>query len=212
MRKRLPLAPASVLVLAGALLLTATAAHADGHSSPTTSKGEGLNFDFFGDSTKSSPPDAKCQAELDAKVKRRRRMLQAHQAFGFITLGLLGATLVVGQINYDDKFSRDGTYSGVYQLPHLGLAAASAATFMTTGLLALLAPNPYAKPIKADAALVHKVMMGLATAGMVTQLILGPISSSREGKLEQRDFALGHLAMGYATFVLMAAGALAYVF
>ena len=54
--------------------------------------------------------------------------------------------------------------------------------------------------------------MILATAGMVTQMVLGPITASYEGKQEQRNLALGHLITGYATYGFMTAGVLAFVF
>ncbi len=175
------------------------------------------DFDF--DLTPTRPPSAEekaAQAEkaarLDRAVKTRRAVLRAHQGFGFATLALMAVTLVLGQLNYQDKFSRDGEYTRVYQEPHLALAVGSAALFATTGILALSAPNPYPKPIKADAALAHKLLMACATAGMVTQLVLGPIAATKGGQLGERDFATAHLAVGYSTFALMAAGVLSYVF
>ena len=85
-------------------------------------------------------------------------------------------------------------------------------SFATTGILAVAAPNPFARKLKADRALFHKVMMTLATAGMVAQLIMGPVSTSLDGNLSQRNLALGHLVTGYATWAAMASGMLAFVF
>jgi len=151
------------------------------------------------------------QEELTRKVQSRRRILQAHQALGFVTLAGLAATLVIGQLNYQDKYGGGGD-TGRFYPAHLGLAASTTALFATTGILALAAPNPYPKPVRFDAALVHKLSMALATAGMVAQSVLGPITASREGKLDQRDWALAHLVTGYATFGFMATGVLAFVF
>jgi hypothetical protein len=179
--------------------------------------GADLNFDLFGDQAKPgvSPVESeakmKLQLQLDRKVKLRRNMLQAHQAIGFATLGLLAATLVIGTLNYVDKYG-GGDDTGKYYNYHLGLASVSSATFATTGILALAAPNPYPKPIKLDAALAHKVFMALATAAFAAELVLGPVTMAREGKLDQRDYALSHLIVGYGAFGFMAAGTLAYVF
>lgn len=174
-----------------------------------------LDFDLMGDAAQAnaqkSPEELKKQAEIDRKVKLRRSLLKAHQGMGFATWALLAATLVIGQLNYLDKFG-GGDHSEVYQVPHLTLGIGTTAAFATTGILALAAPNPYPKPIKADAALLHKVSMALATAGMVAQMILGPISASQGGKLLQRDLALGHLITGYATFAFMTVGVFSYVF
>jgi len=138
-------------------------------------------------------------------------MLQAHQGIGFATLGLLAATLVIGQLNYVDKYG-GGDYTANYQYPHLGLALGSSALFTTGALLGVFAPTPYPKPLRADAALLHKVMMTIATAGMVTQLALGFVTAAKGGELIQRDLALSHMVVGYTTFASMLTGYLAYVF
>lgn len=84
--------------------------------------------------------------------------------------------------------------------------------FATTGALALFAPDPYPKKYRLDSAMVHRVAMALATAGMVTQMVLGPIIDLRVGRLDQSKLALGHLITGYATFAFMATGTFAYMF
>jgi hypothetical protein len=174
------------------------------------------DFDFNFGEKKVDPgtqaEDARKAALIDRQVRTRRRVLQVHQAFGFITLGALAATLVIGQLNYQDRYAAGGTDDRRYYDAHLGLALGTTATFSITGILALAAPNPYKKPIKADTALLHKIAMGLATAGFVAQIILGPITASREGKLDQRDYAIAHLVTGYATFAFMSVGVFAYVF
>ena len=183
----------------------------------------GLDFDLFGDTPKkamSATPatpgvDLKATApdleKLERKVRLRRSMLQLHQGFGFATLGLLAVTLVIGQLNYIDKYG-GGDFTGRYQYPHLGLALASSASFATGGLLGVLSPTPYPKPIRADAALLHKVMMSIATAGMAAQLALGVVTAAKGGELIQRDLALTHMVIGYGTFASMLTGYLAFVF
>ena len=177
-----------------------------------------MDFDLFDDKPKLDPAaqaaEARKIAEIDRKVKLRRQILTAHQAIGFTTLAVMAATVILGQVNYVARYGglNNGQDYDRFQNAHLGLSISTSALFTTLGILGLAAPNPYPKPIKADAALVHKVSMALATAGMVTQLILGPITAIYGGKLEQRDMALGHVITGYATFGFMSAGVLAYVF
>jgi hypothetical protein len=188
--------------------------------------GGSLDFDLFGDQKKpaaaapgapganlSTGPGAPVRdpAEVARLAHRRRIMLQLHQGFGFATLALLATTCIIGQLNYIDKYG-GGDFTEKYQTPHLVLAMTTTATFATTGLLALTAPTPYKKPLKADAALLHKVMMGIATAGMAAQLTLGFLTASKGGELYQRDLALTHLVTGYVTFAAMATGYLAFVF
>jgi hypothetical protein len=182
-------------------------------SSPSPSND--MNFDLFGDKEKKSPLDEAREkdriAKLEQKVKMRRALLKWHQALGFVTLGVLAATDVIGTLNYADKYG-GGDDTGKYYNAHLGLAISASAVFATTGILALSAPNPYPKPIKLDAALVHKVSMALAAACFAAQIIMGPVTAAREGKLDQRDLALAHLVVGYGAFAFMGAGTLAYVF
>jgi hypothetical protein len=158
-----------------------------------------------------SPAELARQRHIEHLVKLRRPMLLAHQAIGFITLAALTATVVIGQLNYYDKYM-SGDFTGRYEQAHLGLGISTSILFGTTGLLAVTAPNPYPKPIRLDTALVHKVSMILATAGMLTQIILGPVTSNRVGRLDQPDLALGHLIAGYATWAFMATGTVAYFF
>jgi hypothetical protein len=187
---------------------------------PPPAKGA-LDFDLFGDQKPATPPGANLGPQLtpggrdpvliEKQVKRRRRMLQMHQGFGFATLVLLAATCVIGQLNYVDKYG-GGDFTEKYQYPHLGLAMAATVSFAATGILGLAAPTPYKKPLKADKALLHKVMMGIATAGMATQLALGFATAAKGGELFQRDLALTHLVTGYVTFAAMTTGYLAFVF
>jgi hypothetical protein len=176
--------------------------------------GNDFNFDLPSEPGRLPAPalTASQDEKLTRKVQSRRRILQAHQALGFVTLGVLAATLVIGQLNYLDKYGDGGADTGRFYNAHLGLAASTGVLFATTGILALAAPDPYSKPLKFDAAFVHKLSMALATAGMVAEGVLGPITASREGKLDQRDWALAHLVTGYATFGFMATGVLAFVF
>ena len=179
--------------------------------------GASFDFDLFGDGNKpghAAPPTSASTRDpirLEHDVRLRRRMLSVHQGFGFATLVLLAATVVIGQLNYVDKYG-GGDFTERYQTPHLALALTSSASFATTGLLALFAPTPYKKPRRADAAMLHKVMMGIATAGMAAELALGFATASKGGELYQKNIALTHLVTGYVTFASMAAGYLAFVF
>jgi cytochrome b561 len=181
---------------------------------PTTSSE--MNFDLFGSEGKKSPLDEAREqdriAKLEKKVHLRRQLLKWHQALGFVTLVALAATDIIGQLNYQDKFVSTGTDSGTFSTAHEYLGIGTTALFGVTGILALAAPNPYPKPIKLDAALVHKLSMAMATACFVAQIILGPISAVADGKLYQRDLALAHVVIGYGAFAFMGAGVLAYVF
>jgi hypothetical protein len=184
---------------------------------PAKPAGSGdMSFDLLGDNQKKSPlDDAREQqriAKLEKKVHLRRQLLQWHVALGFVTLVALAATDIIGTLSYYDKYTSGGTDTGVYTTPHEGLAIGTSGMFAVTGVLALAAPNPYPKPVKLDAALVHKLSMLMATICFATQIVMGPIMAVSDGKLFQRDMALAHVVIGYGAFAFMGAGVLAYVF
>lgn len=192
----------------------ATSGASTGGAAPAA--GDDFNFDLLGDSggkpAAAPSPEVKAQAErIERQGRIRRPMLTSHQAFGFAALAVLTATVVIGHLNYYDMY-QSGDQTGRYRAAHLGLSIGTSTLFGTTGLLAVFAPNPYPKPIRFDTALVHKVAMILATAGMVTQVILGPITVERIGRTDQSRLALGHVITGYATWAFMTTGMFAYLF
>ncbi len=172
-----------------------------------------LNFDLLGEAPKLAldPMSASKAQRIAEQARTRRKVLLAHQVLGFVTLAALTATVVIGHLSYNDLYA-SGDYSGRYQTPHLALASATSVLFAGTGLLGLVAPNPYPKPIRLDTALIHKVAMALATAGMLTQLVLGAVTASQAGHAAQGRLALGHLVVGDATWAFMATGVVAYFF
>lgn len=148
---------------------------------------------------------------IEQQSKLRRKLLLAHQILGFTLLGSMTATTVLGHLNYYDQFEGGG-YTQRYNIAHTSLAALSSALFATNGLLALVAPEPYKRPGRWDTARIHRIAMVGATVGMLTQIVLGPISASRIGYENQRSWAQAHLGLGYATYALTLTGALAYLF
>src|SRR3954462_6570270 len=159
-------------------------------------------------------PDAAAlaaQARIQGEARRRRTMLQLHQIGGFATLATMTATVVLGQLNYMDKYGGGGDF-GTYKTAHSISAYTTAAVFTATGLLAFLAPNPFEKPLRVDTATMHKASMIVATAGMATQIILGIATAGKEGTLAQRDLALAHQIVGYTTLVATYTGFLVLTF
>ena len=167
-----------------------------------------LDFDLL-------PPETKASATVDLKlekdVRRRRGMLTLHQGLGIATWTALAATVTLGQLNFDDRF-RGGGDTGRWRGAHRTLAYGSTALFAGTGLLALLAPEPYEKRARLDTATLHKVSMGVATAGIATQIVLGIAARRSGGKLGERDLASAHQLTGYATLGAMTVGAVVLFF
>jgi hypothetical protein len=153
-------------------------------------------------------PDAETlarQHQVDRELRTRRQMLQLHQLGGMLTLASLGATVIFGELNYIDKYGGGGDTGRWYEW-HRFSAFTAAALFAGTGILAVFAPSPLEKPRRLDTAMLHRIAMGVATAGMVTQIVLGFVTASKEGSISQRDFALAHQIVGFATFGATAVG------
>lgn len=165
-----------------------------------------MDFDLLG-----APKPPPTTSADDARMRRRRSMLQWHQRGGLALLGLQLATTAVGQLNYSDRFGSANT--GRYELSHAALAYTTFAVFAVNGTIALLAPRPTAKPSRGwDRMRVHKLGMALATAGMAAQAVYGIQTRNREGYLDKEQIGTTHLVMGYATLaaVGVAVGALVF--
>ena len=150
---------------------------------------------------KEATPDAATlarQRELERQLAKRRSLLLYHQIGGFLMLGSLTTTAVLGQLDYLDKYGGGGDV-GTYRVWHRWVAVATTAIFAGTASLAVFAPAPIEKPARLDTATLHKIAMTVAAAGMATQIVLGIVTASKEGQPAQRDFALAHQIVGYAT-------------
>lgn len=145
------------------------------------------------------------QQELERELQTRRTMLQLHQLGGMLTLASLGATVIFGELNYIDRYGGGGGTRRWFEW-HRWTAFTTAAIFAGTGALAIFAPSPLEKPMRLDTAMLHRIAMGVATAGMVTQIVLGFVTVSKGGSLSQRDFALAHQIVGFTTFGATAVG------
>lgn len=185
-------------------------------SPPPAAPSGDFGFDLGNEAKKETPAESASEkeriAKLERKVHLRRSMLQWHQALGFVTLVALAATDVIGTLSYYDKYTASGTDTGRFTTAHEWMAIGTTTTFGVTGILALAAPNPYPKPLKLDAALLHKMSMLMATVCFAAQIVMGPIMAVSDGKLFQKDMALAHVVIGYGAFAFMGVGTLAYVF
>ena len=180
-------------------------------SSSSSSSGSDMNFDLLGETKPRERTAAELAIAHDAEV--RRTTLTIHQTAGLATLGLLAATVLVGQLNYMDKFAGSApSNTARWESPHTVLAFATLGGFAATGMLGLFAPVPYDKPVKADTTLAHKLCMGAATLGMMSELGLGVYTASREGYTNQKSIAQAHQIIGFSTLVFMSAGASAFLF
>jgi hypothetical protein len=173
-------------------------------AAPAPAPGD-LDFDLLG--AAAPPADAPDAGDM----KLRRKLLTAHQAVGLGLVALQLGTTAVGQLNYRDKFGTPAN-TGKWRVPHAALAYATTAVFALNGALALAAPAPVKREWRLDRAMVHRISMFTAAAGMAAQVGLGVYTASREGYVNQRDMAKAHLYIGYGTLAALLTGVSVLVF
>ena len=182
---------------------------------PAPAGSSDLDFDLFGSAPPPAPPAV--DARLARDVELRRTLLTYHQAAGIGTLVTMGATTVLGALNYNELYGGGGG-SRKYVWPHRIGVIVTTIEFAGAGTLAMLAPQPYEKEV-ADRGFspgtVHRVATFLATLGMATQLGLGFVTARRADAGNPHDLqtlARTHEVVGYVTMGLVAVAASAWVF
>jgi len=178
---------------------------------PSEPKTQDDDFNLLAPEKKPDAASLQRQARIQSEITRRRTLLRLHQIGGFATLATMTATVVLGQLNYIDKYGGGGDV-GTYRTPHRLVAYTAAGVFAATGILAVIAPNPFDKPLRLDTATLHKASMIVAAAGMATQIVVGILTAGKEGTVAQRDFAVAHQIVGYTTLAATAAGFLVLTF
>ncbi len=180
---------------------------------PVVESGPSLDFDLLEPSASSEPAAAPGleDVELEKAVAARRTMLTLHQGLGFATLASLAGTVVVGQFHMQDRYLGGGD-TGRFKLLHTGLVVSSSTLFASVGLLGLLAPTPFKKELRWDTITFHRIFMAIATAGMLSQVVLGKMTEAREGQLSQVGFIRAHQAVGYVTLGALSAGVVTLFF
>ncbi len=171
-----------------------------------------LNFNFFGGSAaaaatgqgQTSPAERKLVNKLEAEGRTRRWMLEVHQTLGIATWVAMAATVVVGQLNYNQLWGGGGG-STKWQTPHRVLVLTTTALFAATGGFALFAPTPYKRPLHFDTGMVHRLAVIGATLGMIAEGVLGweATHEADAGNPGSRSVARAHQIIGYTTFGFM---------
>ncbi|MBJ6760866.1 hypothetical protein JGU66_08830 [Myxococcaceae bacterium JPH2] len=177
--------------------------------SSQTPAGQEPSLDF--DLLQPAEEAAQADPELDRRIKRRRTMLKLHQGLGLAMAGGLATTTVLGQLQFSRSF-RGGEDNRALLAWHKGFVIGTSALFATVGALGLLAPEPIEKKFQWDTVTFHKLFMGLATAGMLTQAVLGILAVHDYGKLSEVNLATAHQVVGYMTLGAVVAGVVSLTF
>ena len=141
-------------------------------------------------------------------------MLTTHQTLGITTWALMAATTVVGQLNYNELYGGGGG-SLKYQTAHRWLVVSTSAAFATTAAFSLFAPSPYDKPLRFDTGLLHRIAVIGATAGLLTQAVLGWVTARQAeagNPNNLRTYARTHQILGYTTLGFLTVAGVVWIF
>lgn len=177
-------------------------------------------------------------------LRRRRHMLTTHRAFAIGTWSALLVTEVLGTIsaiNQDTWFGTGacasgrpddavfGSYGcGGLRSLHLTFAFITTGLYITSGVLALAAPDPERASASGDGAArrlrVHKALSWVHATGMILMPLLGILASNPEivmgsgadGASSRQDFSRAmrsvHEIVGYTTFAAFSTAAFFEIF
>lgn len=174
---------------------------------------EEMDFDLFGD-TEQTRREA-VDPSVGERALTRRSMLQTHQILGLSTLALMATSTVLGQVNHSDLHGAGGGRSGDYRLAHQIVTYSTAGLFLGSAVFALFAPVSYEREGGFDASTAHRVAVIGASAGLLTQVVLGFVSarSADAGNPKNLEtYATAHQVVGYTTLGLMTVAATVWVF
>jgi hypothetical protein len=145
------------------------------------------------------------QEKRDREILLRRRMLQTHQALGFVALGGMIGSCITGQIMINTKSG--ATQERVKPL-HDAAITTTMIAYGTTALLQLLAPPPIIirknkgwSNMKAHRTLAYLHFSGMVLTPIAGQMMYGDYSLQNGNSEKLRHF---HQVSGYVTTALFA--------
>jgi hypothetical protein len=131
----------------------------------------------------------------------RRTMLSIHQIGGFVTLGLMGATVYFGQ----------QVLNGHYELlpRHKSFVAATIISYSATAMLAVFSPPPFIRRNEVSTTTIHKTLAWIHFAGMIATPILGRLIAGGGDYNRRAHF---HQVAAYITTAALAASMIIITF
>ncbi len=157
-----------------------------------------------------------------SELTARRTMLTMHQIGGFVTLGLMAATLYYGQKTLNDSnIPTQGTngqnvasQERTDQNNHNKFVTYTIISYGLTGLLAVISPPPLIRRDETSTTTIHKTLAWIHVAGMILTPILGSMVRQRSGRFSYIDLprARFHQISAYATTGVFAASLIVITF
>ena len=140
-----------------------------------------------------TPEQTKGNAQEQARLDRRSRMLKTHQRLGLITTAPLIATLILA----NGAAGRNSSGSG--RELHAALGGVTAGLYFTTASFAIFAPKVPGTPTRGSIRL-HKTLAWIHGPGMVLTPILGALAYEQRNRGEKVHGAASlHSAVGVVT-------------
>ena len=157
-----------------------------------------------------------------SELSARRTMLTMHQIGGFVTLGLMAATLYYGQKTLNDSNIPTQGPNGqniasqerTAQNNHNKFLTYTIISYGLTGLLAVISPPPLIRRDETSTTTIHKTLAWVHFAGMVLTPIVGNMIKKRSGRFSYIDLptARFHQISAYATTGVFAASLIVITF
>jgi hypothetical protein len=142
-----------------------------------------------------------------SELSLRRTMLVMHQIGGFVTLGLMGATVYYGQRTLDNYYNY-GQFRSLRRT-HQTFVTWTIVSYSATALLAVLSPPPLIRRDEVSTTTIHKLLAWVHFAGMIATPIIG---ASLRHSSNELQLARYHQIAGYVTLGTLAASLIVITF
>ena len=147
-----------------------------------------------------------------SELSARRTMLTMHQIGGFVTLGLMGATLYYGQKTLNESY--DPGLTRANQSKHNEFVTYTLISYGLTAMLAVLSPPPLIRRDETSTTSIHKTLAWVHFTGMILTPILGSMVRKRSGHYSYIDIPTAHFhqVAAYVTTGVFAASMIVITF
>ncbi len=129
-------------------------------------------------------------------------MLTAHQVGGFITMGLLIPTLIIGQENinmWNDAAAGIRPFDRALSDRHRTIAALTFASYMATASMSILSPPPLIRRDEFGTTSLHKTLAWVHFTGMIATPILASLASNSRSLNTGNQWRTAHEVTAYVT-------------
>jgi hypothetical protein len=146
----------------------------------------------------------------------RRTLLTLHQIGGFITVGLMIPTLILGQRNINNwNAATEGSAPFDRQLDrtHKQWAGITFAAYMTTASFSVFSPPPLIRRDEGTNTItIHKTLAWIHFTGMIATPILGMLASRAHTVSQAKDYRTAHQITAYVTAAALTASMIVVTF